>query len=248
LSDSFLFELHQDLPREGPGDDGSTRRALALVTDRALTRTWLDIGCGPGMQTIALAHATPGRIVAVDTHRPYLARLERAAEAQNVAGRISALQASMFALPFGDGTFDVIWSEGAIYQIGLGRGLREWRRLLRPRGVVAVTELSWLQPHRPDEAVAFWRAAYPGLQSVEENLAIVRTAGYRDLGHFVLPESSWWENYYAPLERRAAALRERHTGDPDAISRLDETVREIDLFRRHSSSYGYAFFVMQATE
>jgi SAM-dependent methyltransferase len=248
LSDSLLFELHQDLPREGPGDDESTRRALSLVPDRALTFTCLDVGCGPGMQTMALVNATRGRVVAVDTHRPYLALLERAAEAQSVGDRVSALQASMFALPFGDGTFDVIWSEGAIYQMGFGRGLREWRRLLRPCGVIAVTELSWLQPHRPDELVAFWQTAYPGLQSVEENLAVVRTAGYRDLGHFVLPESSWWENYYEPLERRAEVLRERHAGDPDAISRLDRTAREIDLFRRHSSVYGYVFFVMQATQ
>jgi SAM-dependent methyltransferase len=248
LSDSLLFELHQDLPREGPGDDESTRRALSLVTDRALTCTCLDIGCGPGMQTIALASATRGRIVAVDTHRPYLARLRRAAQAQSLDTRISVLQASMFRLPFGDVTFDVIWSEGAIYLMGFERGLREWRRLLRPRGVIAVTELSWLQPHRPDELVAFWQTAYPGLQSVEDNLADVRAAGYRDLGHFVLPESSWWKNYYGPLERRAEVLRERHAGDPDVISDLDRTAREIDLFRRHSSSYGYVFFVMQATQ
>jgi SAM-dependent methyltransferase len=248
LSDSLLFELHQDLPREGPGDDRSTRRALALILDRGRAVRCLDIGCGPGMQSIALAKATRGLVVAVDTHRPYLARLDRAAAAHDVAPRIAAVQASMVALPFLDRTFDVIWSEGAIYLIGFERGLREWRRLLRPRGAIAITELSWLRPNRPDEAVAFWRTAYPALQSVDENLEAARAAGYRDVGHFVLPESSWWENYYTPLERRAAILRERHAGEPAAIARLDGTAREVDLFRRHSSSYGYVFYVMQSIE
>jgi ubiquinone/menaquinone biosynthesis C-methylase UbiE len=142
------------------------------------------------MQTCVLAKETGGHVVALDTHRPYLQQLTQRAHAEGVLHHVAPVNASMFALPFADATFDLIWAEGAIYIRGFEQGLREWKRLLEPSGFVAVTELSWLRPDRPAEAVTFWEAGYPGMRSVEENLAIVEAAGYHDVGHFVLPESS----------------------------------------------------------
>ena len=77
-SDVF-FELHRDLPREGPGDDESTLRALALCTELPERPDVLDVGCGPGMQTLALAAATGGIITAVDAHEPFLDQLRERA-------------------------------------------------------------------------------------------------------------------------------------------------------------------------
>src|SRR5262249_11799155 len=61
-------------------------------------------------------------------------------------------RASMSALDFPDASFDLIWSEGAIYVMGFAEGLRAWKRLLKPHGAIAVTELSWLGPDIPEEA------------------------------------------------------------------------------------------------
>jgi len=243
----MFFELHQDLLREGPGDDASTRRALTLVVARCRSRSVLDIGCGPGMQTCVLARETRGRVVALDTHRPFLHQLKAVASGQRLAGQIAIVNASMFAFPFADGRFDLVWAEGAIYLAGFERGLRDWRRLLTPNGCVAVTELSWLRPDHPAEAAAFWQAAYPAMRSVDENLATTAVCGYRDLGHFTLPESSWWDSYYTPLEQRIELLRGRFRDDPDAIHQLDQTADQIDLYRKYSDAYGYVFYVMQRT-
>jgi ubiquinone/menaquinone biosynthesis C-methylase UbiE len=241
----IFFELHHDLPREAPGDNSSTRKAFSLLSDLSPRPLWLDIGCGPGEQTLVLAQSTDGHIIAVDTHQPFLERLRQNAQEAAVLDKISLLKASMAVLPFGERTFDVIWSEGAIYIIGFTEGLRTWRRFLKPRGYVVVSELAWLQPHPPTEVAAFWETAYPGMRTRDENLAIIRASGYRTVGHFVLPAESWWKNYYTPLEEQIALLREKYHGNVEAHQQLDEAQREIDLHRQYADWYGYVFYVMQ---
>ena len=63
---AVFLEIYGTLHRAGPGADEHTRRALRLVPGPP-PRTVLDLGCGPGAQTVALASAlTEARIVAVD--------------------------------------------------------------------------------------------------------------------------------------------------------------------------------------
>ena len=241
----IFFELHRDIPREGPGDNASTRRAWSLLTDLPDRPRLLDIACGPGMQTLELARISRADITALDTHQPFLDELSRRAAREGLAGRITILNQSMFELDFEPGSFDVLWSEGAIYIIGFEQGLQAWKPLLKPGGCLAVTELSWVKADPPAEPKAFWQANYPAMKMLEENLAILRRAGYRELDHFILPESAWWENYYTPLEQRIALLRKKYQQDAQASQTLDETQREIDLFRKYSAWYGYVFYIMQ---
>lgn len=63
----------------------------------------------------------------------------------------------------------------------------------------------------------------------------------------VLPEESWWRNYYTPLEARIATLRKKYQGHVKANQQLDEAQREIDLYRQYANWYGYVFYVMQMT-
>jgi tRNA G46 methylase TrmB len=51
----IFFEVHNDLPREGPGDNKSTRKAYLTLPVILEKPRVLDIGCGPGMQTVELA-------------------------------------------------------------------------------------------------------------------------------------------------------------------------------------------------
>src|SRR5512143_1497178 len=128
---SVFFEIHSGLPREGPGDEASTLRALRLIRDLPAAPEILDVGCGPGAQTLVLAGATKGFVTAVDNHAPFLDELRGRASRAGLAERVRAVEASMFELPFEDAAFDLIWSEGAIYQMGFDHGLRSWRRFLR---------------------------------------------------------------------------------------------------------------------
>ncbi len=246
INKEIFWQLHRDLPREAPGSDKSTLRALSMVSDLPSAPQIIDIGCGPGAQTIALAQTINGTITAIDTHQPFLDDLKRRANQAGVADRIHPLKASMFELVF-DKPFDLVWSEGAIYIIGFERGLREWKKLLKPGGSIAVTEISWLKPNPPEPAQHFWSEDYPGMASVEQNLASLSAAGYRSLGYFTLPESDWWNEYYQPMTARIETLRLQFSDSPEAQAVLDASFAEIEMYRQYSEWYGYVFYLGQAT-
>jgi ubiquinone/menaquinone biosynthesis C-methylase UbiE len=242
---NIFFELHKDLPREGPGDSASTLKAFRLMKNLPAQPRVLDVGCGPGMQTIELAKHMDGTIVAVDTHEPFLEQLREQAMREGVADRIEAQNESMFDLKFERNSFDIIWSEGAIYIMGFEKGLREFKPLLKKGGCAAVTEAAWLKPNPPAELKSFWDEEYPGMNTVEENLASLADAGYREIGHFVLPDSCWWDDYYNPLKKRIVMLGKKYADDPEAQDILNEHRREIEFFRKYSDFYGYVFFIMK---
>jgi SAM-dependent methyltransferase len=242
----IFFEIHKDLPQEGPGDNPSTRKAFSRLAGLPQRPSILDIGCGPGRQTLELASLTDGHIVAVDNHQPFLDALMKKARDRNFSDKITVANASMFDLTFEPESFDAIWSEGAIYIIGLERGLKAWRRFLKAGGYVAVTEVAWLRPDPPEEIRDFWTANYPQICAIEENAEIIRAAGYIPVDFFALPPSSWWDNYYLPLEARIALLRDKYREDAEAAGQLDVERHEIELFRKYSDWYGYVFFMMRA--
>ncbi len=240
----IFMEIHQGLPREAPGDDESTLRALKLMINLPASPSLLDIGCGPGAQTISLACHSHSQITAVDMHQPFLNELNQRAVLKGISSRINTVNASMFKLPFTQ-PFDAIWSEGAIYIIGFAEGLKSWRPLLKPGGYVAVTELSWIKPAPPKEIVNYWLPEYPGMATVEENLARIQSSGYHLLDHFILPESAWWQPYYHPMAARITHLREKYLSDPEAQHILDNAQLEIEMYHKYSAWYGYVFYVMQ---
>ena len=246
LNDLF-FEIHRDLPREGAGRDRYTRQAFELLPRLERPRI-LDIGCGPGAPTMALARLSGGEVVGIDIHQQYLDQLQAKIDAAGYGNRVRGVKKSMFEIDFPDASFDVVWSEGAIFIIGFERGLAEWRRLIRPGGFMAVHEMCWLRSDPPEEIAEFWRAAYPAITTVEGNLAMIEAAGYSVLGHFTLGEDAWWPEYYGPLEERIQMLRTKYADQPDALSQLDEEQREVDLYRKYDTWYGSVFFVMQRSD
>jgi len=241
--EAVFFEVHSGLPREGPGDAQSTRRAFACLRGLPDRPRVLDLGCGPGAQTLELAELCAGQIVAVDNHEPFIERLRRRVLEDGLEERVQPVVADMRNLPFEPGCFDLIWAEGSIYLIGFSRGLSEWRALLNGRGQIAVSEISWLRDSAPAELRAFWEQAYPGIRTIAENQAAVREAGYELLASFALPDSAWWDSYYRPLEAKLDALEARYSADPETLEVLAAERQEIGLFRKYSAYYGYVFYV-----
>jgi SAM-dependent methyltransferase len=241
----YFHEIYEAMPRQGPGDRASTERALRLLPALTPRQRILDIGCGSGAQTLDLARATPARIVAVDNHPPFIARLRRHAGELGLSARIAAKVADMSNLPFPDGSFDLVWSEGAIFIIGFARGLAAWRRLLHPGGHMVVSELCWLDAGPAEEVREFFTQEGAEVGDVEAARQAVAAAGYRLVADFVLPPAGWWENYYVPLAECLERFRLAHPADPDALAVAARSEHEIDIYRRYPNAFGYAFFVMR---
>ncbi|MFO7653857.1 MAG: class I SAM-dependent methyltransferase [Candidatus Krumholzibacteriia bacterium] len=241
----WFFDLFEGLPQQGPGDDESSRRALRAIPGLPARPRILDVGSGPGRQTFVLARSTSGLVTAVDSHVPFLLELRSRSARRRGAPRIRLVAGDMANLPFPAGSFDLIWSEGSIYLMGLEEGLRAWRPLLRRGGHAAVSELTWLTDQRPADAVEFWNAEYPGMADVRENLRRARAAGYVVVDHFLLPPRSWWHGFYQPLQERIHERRRRWRDMPDAQALLRAVEQEIDLLRTHPHAYGYMFYVLR---
>jgi SAM-dependent methyltransferase len=254
----FFYEIFDaSLPRLGPGDDHSTRQALDMLLStrhnladgsRSVKLRVLDIGCGNGAQTIQLAKQIEGRILAVDNYQPYLNELQCRAEAEGVSDRIQPYLKDMHDLGLYDGSFDLVWSEGALYIMGFNEGLAVCRSLLVPGGLLAASELCWLRPDPPTECRQYFLNEYPVMTDIDSNMSMIKNCGYDLLGHFTLPESAWKESYYRPLGDRLQTLRNKYVTDPERIKMIDSVQMEIDLYRNYSDYYGYVFFLMQPSQ
>ncbi len=249
-ADGF-WRIHDGLPREGPGSPASTRRALDLSGIGGRARV-VDVGFGPGPQSLVLAEAMPdAEILAVDAHEPFVAEVRRRAADAGGADRVTAVVGDMADLGsvvdrHVGGPVDLIWSEGAAYVMGFEAALRTWHPVLGPGGVLALTEPVWLAPTVPQAVRDFWDEAYPALQPLQVRRAQALHAGYRRIGDFVLPREDW-DAYYEPVRARLAELRE----DParigpalaDAIAATEAELAAFD--GGGAEAVGYAFLVLR---
>ena len=247
MSEDIYFEIHHDLPREGPGRDRYTRKAYHML-GRLESPRILDVGCGPGAPTVELARLSGGEVIGLDIRQPLLDQLAEKAEREGLSDRVKTLNRSMFDMDFPEQSFDVIWSEGSIYVIGFEKGLYEWRRLIKPRGFLAVHDVAWLNPDPPAEIRDYWKKSYPAILTIDESLERIPGLGYLHIGHFPLPEDAWWHEYYGPLQERINMLREKYAGRPRALEVLDREQEEIELYKKYCHWYGSAFFIMQRSD
>jgi SAM-dependent methyltransferase len=245
---SLLVDLHRDGARQGPGGTEETRLAITLSGLRAGKGLKIaDIGCGTGAASLVLAQELDAQVAAVDLLPAFLDKLDSAARAMGLGHRITTHAAAMEALPFADASLDAIWSEGAIYNMGFERGLQSWRRFLKPGGVLAVSELTWLTQERPAELNDHWMQAYPEVDTASAKIAVLEANGFTPLGYFALPQHCWRENYYRPLQARFAAFASRHAGDQTAADLIAAEQAEIALYDRNADHVSYGFYIARRT-
>jgi SAM-dependent methyltransferase len=246
--EEFFYQVFEFLPRQGPGCTGATRKAYSYLPPLPGDAKILDIRCGSGTQTRDLAGLTSGIITAVDNHQPFIDAVTARAQKDGLAGRINAACASMDALPFEPGQFDLIWSEGAIFIMGFEKGLRAWKPLVKKGGFLVVSDAVRFEANPPAELMQYWEnAGYP-LLSEQERVEQIRTLGLRLVAMYRLPEVGWWENYFVPMLTRLGKLRKTHGSDPACAAIFETLEHEVEMYRKYKRYYGYTFFVMQNAE
>ena len=240
----LLIDLHKGANRQGPGGDAETERALDLaVLDREAPLKIADIGCGTGASTLLLARLLNAQVTAVDLFPDFLDVLEAKSENLGLSHKIKTLCSSMDNLPFEEVGYDVIWSEGAIYNIGFEKGVTAWRRYLKPGGRLVVSEITWTTGSRPLELEKHWEAEYPEIDVASSKFAVLEKNGFSPMGYFVLPSHCWLANYYRPLQNRFADFLARNGNSDEARAIVDAETHEIGLYEKYQAYYSYGVYV-----
>lgn len=243
--EKIFFEIHKDIPREGPGSFESTAKVFSLLSKLPESPIILDVGCGPGKQTFDLAKLTNGKIFALDNHKPYLDQIDKKVKEQNFSNRIITQLGDMNDLPFDKNIFDIIWAEGAVYIMGIGRAIEIWKKYLKSNGYVVFSELCWLKNDRPEEIENYWNSFYGQMQSVDSIIKFLIESDYKFTGSYVLPDKDWWDDYYTPLSERIKMLKEKYAEDKEALEVLEIESTEMEMHKKYSKYYGYSFFIIQ---
>jgi ubiquinone/menaquinone biosynthesis C-methylase UbiE len=240
----LIIDLHKHAERQGPGSEKETLKALdcmCLPNDKYLKIA--DIGCGSGAQTITLAQNTNGQIAAVDLFSEFLNELNEKSEKLGLKDKIRTYKKSMDELPFGSEEFDIIWSEGAIYNIGFKNGVEKWKDFIQPGGYLAVSEITWVTNSRPQEIEDFWTQEYPEIDTASNKIKILADNGFSLEGYFNLAQDSWIENYYKPMAARFETFLQRHGNSELARKVVEDHSAEIDLYLKHKEHYSYGFYI-----
>jgi len=240
----LLIDLHKSANRQGPGGNAESEKALSLaMIDRTAPLKIADIGCGTGASTILLAHLLEAQITAVDFLQDFLEVLERRAKNMGLSEKVTTLCCSMDNLPFRDEEYDVFWSEGAIYNIGFEKGVRDWKRYLKVGGVLVVSEITWITAARPLELQKYWEGEYPEIDVASSKIGVLEKNGYSPIGYFVLPEHCWLENYYRPMQDSFEDFLNRNGNSEEARAIVKAENREIELYEKHKTYYSYGVYV-----
>lgn len=242
----LIIDLHLNNERQGSGNEFTTKKALDLTgIGNESNLKIADIGCGTGSQTITLANNTNSHITAVDLFSDFLEKLTEKAKALGIHNRIETIAESMDKLSFEKESLDLIWSEGAIYNMGFNEGTCYWNQFLKQGGCIAVSELSWLAEQRPPELESYWKNEYPQIDTVSGNIKTLEKNGYSPIAHFIISPECWIENYYNPLEIGFEAFLKRHNYSDVAKAIINNEKKEVSNYLKYKEYYGYGFYIAQ---
>jgi ubiquinone/menaquinone biosynthesis C-methylase UbiE len=240
---NLIVDYYSNTERQGPGSPEITLKALGFIDGLSSRSHIADVGCGTGGQTMVMAQNTSGKITGVDLFPTFVDLFNSNAEKLDLQERVKGIVGSMDNLQFQNEELDLIWSEGAIYNIGFERGLKEWRRFIKTGGYIAVSEVSWFADEQPGEIEEFWMDAYPEIDTIPNKVDQMQKAGYVPVATFILPENCWTEHFYAPQVSAQEAFLKKHAGNKLAEGFIKNQRHEEQLYQKYKAFYGYVFYI-----
>lgn len=239
----LICEYFSNVERQGPGSPEATLKALSFIDNLNNESSIIDIGCGTGGQTMVLAQNAPGNFKGLDMFPTFIDLFNANAKKNNLQDRVKGIVGTMMELPFNDEEFDLIWSEGAIYNIGFEKGLNYWNRFLKRGGYIAVTEACWFTETRPEEINSFWNDAYPEIDTISNKVDVMQKAGFIPVATFILGQDCWLENFYDPQSIIQEEFLKKHPGNQNAKNLVEEMKHEVEMYNKYKEFYGYVFFI-----
>ena len=239
----LIIKTHVGLERQGPGSPEMTIKALSFVDNPNAISRVLDLGCGTGGQTMVLAQHIAGKITGMDAIPEFITIFNDNSKNLGFGERVHGIVGSMDNLSFEKEEFDLMWSEGAIDNIGFEKGLHHWHGFLKKNGYVAVTCASWFTDEQPAEIKKFWNDAGCELGTIGYNIAIMQKIGFIPVAIFTLPEKCWTDNYFISREAADNALLKKYPGNKTVEDYIESNKYEAELYSKFKQHYGYAFYI-----
>jgi ubiquinone/menaquinone biosynthesis C-methylase UbiE len=240
---SLICDYFSSMERQGPGSTEATVKALGFIDNLHEDSKIVDLGCGTGAQTMVLARNTPGTITAIDLFPGFVEKLNQNAQRLNLRDKVKGLVGSMDTLDFRKNELDLIWCEGAIYNIGFEKGLNYWHGFLKKGGYIAVTDASWFTDERPQEIYDFWHDAYPEIDTIPEKARQMQKAGFSIAAVFQLPESCWTDNFFEAARAAQTVFLDKYKGNKSAEDFIQYEKHGAELYKKYKDYYGYVFYI-----
>ncbi|HEX4491918.1 MAG TPA: methyltransferase domain-containing protein [Acidimicrobiia bacterium] len=215
----------------------------------------LDIGCGPGNITLDLAtRVAPGRTIGIDAAPEAIDAARTEARDRNVTD-IDFEVADVYALPYDDGSFDVVHAHQVLQHLADPvAALREMRRVCRAGGVVAARDsdyaaMTWF-PESP--ALERWLDLYRTLARANRAepdagrrlLHWAQAAGFTDVESsastwcYAAPdERAWWGGLWADRVTQSAFAEQSVERGLATRAELDELARSWRAWAAHSDAW-----------
>ena len=238
-----LIQLHQGLERQGPGDLDFSNHILSSIKELPPSPRIVDFGCGTGTGALFLAEKFELKVKAVDLSKEFLGELNKRAKQRGLEHLVETIQDDMGNLDWKTESIDLLWSEGAAYNLTFKGALKAWRPLMSVNGIAVISEMSYFASEVPEPVKAYWKEAYPDMATESENAEHAKSLGFDVLSIQRLPSKAWWDNYYEPLKKYMEPLKRSKNEATQSV--VKETEEEIKLFEEYEEFYGYSFYVMK---
>jgi SAM-dependent methyltransferase len=238
-------DLFYQLDRHVPGSIEYSLKAAEIANINELPKgsKVLEAGCAVGTATFMLAGDFSFDVTAVDIDSKSLKILEQKLKEKNLDDKVTLVNKSMLELFYEDATFDLIWTEGALLNVGFYKGILRLGKLLKPGRKIVASELSWIKDNPPDDVFWYWKENYPSMTGIEENIKTMEKAGFTNIKYFVMGKDGFWDKYYKPMLNHINYFKQKTANDVLIQAQLDELEMEVDYFVKYGDYYSYVFYI-----
>lgn len=179
----------------------------------------LDVGCGSGVPTLAIAEYYNATITAVDFDTKSINRLEKKVNELNLSNRIMIFNGSIFEMELEENQFDIILAEGFLNVVGFEKGFSKLLKLLKRNGYFII---------------------HDEFRNHNKKIEFVESNNCKLLDSFSLDENVWWNDYYKCLEKEISSLRNKNF-----LELFKTDLYEIELFKKNPSQFNSVYYVLE---